>query len=98
MILESLVSDAATHLWDNWDDVLTGATIFAGIAHLVQTFPTPNNKYAQWVLGGVQWFVGQRLRGSNTMQGEGTLTKQVPRDTVNPPAKVDAPIQSPKEP
>jgi hypothetical protein len=44
------------------------------LGHMVQTFPTPANKYGQWFIGCIQWFVGQRLRSANTMQGNDTIT------------------------
>ncbi len=88
---------AGQNFWEHAQIFLTGSTALAFVAHMVQTIPTPESKWAQWLLGGVQWFVGQRIRAANTLQGEGTLTKQVPRDTENPPAKIDAPPAIPKE-
>lgn len=38
-------------------------------AHAVNTFPTPNNKYGQWVLGTCKWIVGQRVSGANAVNG-----------------------------
>lgn len=51
---------------------LAGSTVIGIIAHAVDTFPTPDNKYGQWLLGTVQFIVGQRLKGSNTVQGKDT--------------------------
>lgn len=87
----------AQNAWEHVQIFLTGSTALAFVAHMVQTVPTPESKWAQWVLGGVQWLVGQRIRANNTLAGEGTITKQVPRDTQNPPAKIDAPPAIPKE-
>lgn len=72
--LITMVGDAAAHLWSNWDDVLTGATAFGIIAHAVQSFPTPKNPYGSWLLGVVQFAVGQRQRAQNTVNGAQTLT------------------------
>lgn len=88
---------AGQNLWEHVQIFVTGATVLGIVAHMVQTFPTPQNKYAQWLLGSIQFIVGQRIRAINTVQGAGTLTKQVPRDTENPPAKIDAPPSIPKE-
>ncbi len=79
MLAESLVGTAVTHLWDNWDDVLTGATLLSLAGHLVNTFPTPKNQYGQWFLGGIQYIVGQRIAAKNTMQGENTMAVSIPR-------------------
>lgn len=94
MLADAVVGQNA---WEHIQIFLTGSTVLAFVAHMVQTIPTPENKYAQWILGGVQWLVGQRIRANNTLAGEGTVTKQVPRDTVNPPAKIDAPPSIPKD-
>jgi hypothetical protein len=87
----------AQNAWEHFQIFLSGATVLGIVAHAVQSFPTPENKYAQWLLGVIQYIVGQRIRAMNTLQGEGTVTKQVPRDTVNPPAKIDAPPSIPKD-
>lgn len=94
-----ILADAVVgqNVWEHVQIFLTGSTALAFVAHIVQTFPPPQNKYGQWALGSIQWLVGQRLRAANTMQGEGTITKQVPLDTVNPPAKIDAPLSPPKD-
>jgi|HubBroStandDraft_3_1064219.scaffolds.fasta_scaffold140780_1 hypothetical protein len=49
---------------------LAGSTVIGLIAHAVDTFPTPANKYGQWFLGNVQFIVGQRVKGMNTIQGK----------------------------
>lgn len=90
MLAESIIVKGIVHVFSNWDDVAVGMFLLGAIGHAVQTFPPPQNKYGQWFLGLIQWGVGQRLRAANTMQGEGTLTKQVPLDTKNPPVKIDA--------
>lgn len=57
------------HIFEHWGDWLGGATVFGLIAHGVNTFPPPENKYGQWFLGLVQFGVGQRIAGKNTLQG-----------------------------
>ena len=57
------------HFASNWDDVLFGATAVGVIAHAVNTFPTPANPYGRWLLGTVQYIVGQRIAGENTQAG-----------------------------
>lgn len=91
--------DAITgqNIWEHLKIFAGGSFALGFVAHIVQTFPPPENKYGQWALGSIQWVVGQRLRAANTIAGEGTLTKQVPRETQNPPAKIDAPPTIPKE-
>jgi hypothetical protein len=81
----------AQNAWEHVQIFLTGSTALAFVAHMVQTIPTPKSEWAQWLLGGIQWLVGQRIRATNTLQGDGTLTQPVDRTLQNPPAKIDAP-------
>lgn len=53
--------------WPPTVDFLTGATVIGLLAHAVDTFPPPTNKYGQWFLGCIQWFVGQRIKGSSNI-------------------------------
>jgi hypothetical protein len=78
---------AGQNFWEHLQIFASGSFFIGFVGHIVQTFPTPENKYAQWFLGSIQYLVGQRVRALNTIAGEGTLTKQVPRDTQNPPAR-----------
>ncbi len=64
------IVDILPHLLAHWGDVLTGATAVGIIAHAVNSFPTPTNKYGSWLLGVIQFAVGQRYIAANTMQGE----------------------------
>lgn len=48
---------------------LSGGTVFGIIAHAVNTFPTPSNKYGAWLLGCIQFAVGQRQVARNTLEG-----------------------------
>lgn len=48
------------HLASNWDDVLTGAVVWGTLSHAVNTFPQPKSALGQWVLGTIQFAVGQR--------------------------------------
>ena len=50
-------------------EFLSGATALGLIAHAVNTFPTPSNKYGSWPLGLIQFAVGQRTIASNTLKG-----------------------------
>ncbi len=63
------VGQVATHLWDHWQDVLTGATAVGIVAHAVNSFPTPSNVYGQWILGVIKYVVGQRVSGANAIAG-----------------------------
>lgn len=53
--------------------ILSGAAGFGIVAHAVNTFPTPINKYGAWLLGVVQFAVGQRVAAQNTFQGLQTM-------------------------
>lgn len=63
----------------HYRDLLEGAAALAIVAHAVNSFPTPVNKYGSWLLGVVQFAVGQRIAGANTMQGKDTVAAAVPR-------------------
>ena len=67
--LTTQVGQIAGHLWEHWQDVLTGATGFAFVAHMVNTAPTPKNAWLQWALGGIKWLVGQRVSAMNAFNG-----------------------------
>ena len=54
-----------------------GAAGLSLVAHAVNTFPTPTNKYGAWALGVVQYAVGQRVVAKNTLQGLQTEAKGV---------------------
>lgn len=47
-----------------------GMSTLAIVAHGVNTFPTPENKYGAWLLGWIQFAVGQRIAAANTRQGK----------------------------
>jgi hypothetical protein len=59
--------------------VLSSATVFGVIAHAVQSYPTPQNKYGAWLLGAIQYAVGQRERAMNTLVGSDTATAAIQR-------------------
>lgn len=47
---------------------LSGSTATGIVAHAVNTFPQPQNVYWRWLLGTIQWAVGQRTQGAATIQ------------------------------
>lgn len=59
---------------------LGGAATLSLIAHGVNTFPTPNNKYGAWLLGLIQYAVGQRVAAKNTMSLMDTIARGVPKN------------------
>lgn len=52
---------------------VAGGTALGIVAHAVNTFPTPTNKYGAWLLGTVQFAVGQRVAARNTLVGKDTM-------------------------
>jgi hypothetical protein len=58
---------------------LSGSTAMGIVAHIVQTFPTPKNKYWAWLVGSIQYAVGQRERAENTMELCDTKTIPIQR-------------------
>ena len=63
----SVLNDPIHNFTSHWDDMLFGATILGIIAHAVQSFPPSNNPYINWLLGIIQFAVGQRQRALTTL-------------------------------
>ena len=71
------------HWASNWDDLLAGAAALGIAAHAVNTFPTPQNKYGAWLLGTIQYIVGQRIAAANTLKGEQSVVTAVKTNGVH---------------
>lgn len=71
-----------------WQELSGNLTVFLLVAHMVSTIPVSSNKWVNWVVGGLQFAVGQRLRALNTMHGEMTLSQ--PAGPPPPPAPDDS--------
>lgn len=54
---------------------LAGSTALGLIGHAVNTFPVPDSAIAKWILGVVQFAVGQRLQATQTRNGNGNDQK-----------------------
>lgn len=65
--------------WEHISIALTSASAVGIVAHAVQSFPTPKNAYASWLLGVLQFAVGQRERALNTLNGADTKTESIQR-------------------
>jgi len=59
---------------------LSGSTVVGIIAHAVNTFPTPKSRMGQWLLGVIQYAVGQRISGMNTFQGLQSVVTSKPEN------------------
>lgn len=66
----------------NWGEhlsiFLSGATTLGIVAHAVNTFPTPKRPYGAWLLGVVQFAVGQRVSAKNTLNGLQSVVTAIP--------------------
>lgn len=51
---------------------LAGSTAMSLIAHAVNTFPVPTSQFGKWLLGLIQFAVGQRLEATQTRNGAGS--------------------------
>ena len=60
---------------------LAGGTALSVVAHAVNTFPTPKNPYGAWLLGTIQYAVGQRVAAKNTLQGKDTMAVGVEKQS-----------------
>lgn len=68
--------------------VFTGMGGLSALGHMVSTFPTPQNKYGQWLLGCVQYIVGQRLQAQQTVSGQANVNA-LASAAIAPPAKIE---------
>lgn len=70
-------------LFSHWGEhiglLMGGGFAMSAIAHGVNTFPTPENKYGAWLLGLIQYIVGQRVAAKNTLQGMDTVATGIPK-------------------
>ncbi len=64
------------HVADHWGDYLSGGLAISALGHAVSTFPVPQNVYGRWLLGTIQFIVGQRIQATATKEGT-TLQQQV---------------------
>jgi hypothetical protein len=62
-----------------WEHATIGATAIGIIAHAVNTFSTPINKHGSWLLGLIQYIVGQRVAAGNTFKGQDTQAIAIPK-------------------
>lgn len=60
-----------------------GSTALGLVGHAVNSFPTPENKYGQWLLGCIKFAVGQRQSAMNAIRGNDTVVSAVPQGTGN---------------
>lgn len=74
--MEQNFGPIATHVFF----FLSGSTFIGIVGHAVNTFPMPKSAIGRWFLGVLQYAVGQRLQGYNTMNDVGAA--QAARDTL----------------
>lgn len=67
--------------WEHFITFFAGASGMGLVAHAVNSFPTPINKYGQWFLGCIKFAVGQRVSAMNAFQGRDTMVVGVPQGT-----------------
>lgn len=82
-------TDILNNIWDHSLYFLAGSTGLSIVAHAVNTCPTPKNSYGAWLLGVVQYAVGQRVAARNTLQGKDTVAVGVDKP-INPAQVQDA--------
>lgn len=69
--------------WSHAIAVAAASSVFwSFVAHAVNTFPVPNNIYGRWLLGLVQWWIGQRDRALNTFSNQDTVTVPKPKSPL----------------
>jgi hypothetical protein len=58
----------------DWHSAIFGSIGLAILGHAVNTLPVPKNKWGQWIVGILQFSVGQINRSKNTVNGLDTVT------------------------
>ena len=70
--------------------ILGGVTAMGILAHAVNTFPQPSSPMGKWILGCVQFAVGQRLQAQTTMSAppfeQKPAANPVSEENSKPPA------------
>lgn len=56
------------NFWEHTTIFLAGSTALGIVAHAVNTFPTPSSPFGKWLLGIVQFVVGQRMQAQQNIQ------------------------------
>lgn len=74
------MSGIGEHLVNHWVDVIAGATFLGIASHALASFPPSSNKYVTWLLGVLQYAVGQRLQGSNNMGATQQMQQSAGKD------------------
>jgi len=76
-----------------WSHIYFHAMVFGSglsaaviVAHAVNTFPTPRNRYGAWLLGVIQFAVGQRVAAMNTLNGLQSVVTAAPTEQQKPKA------------
>ena len=64
IVTDSLIGN----IWEHVSIFATGAAALGIVAHAVNTFPTPKSDIGKWILGTIQYIVGQRLQSVQTKQ------------------------------
>ena len=71
------------YISQHWHMWAGNTAIILAVSHAVQGFPTPENKYGAWLVGSIQYFVGQRERALNTLAGQATVTTGITKTQEN---------------
>ena len=74
-----------SHFHFDLTSVLGGATVLGIVAHAVNTFPQPKSPIGKWLLGLIQYTVGQRIQAQSTMSAP--PFEQPNQTPETPPAK-----------
>lgn len=74
------MQDIVQHVTNHWGDMLGTAVFWTALGHAASTFPVPQNPYGRWLLGCLQYVVGQRIQSTATR--EGTTVQQKVADEV----------------
>lgn len=73
------MNDFFKHLTGETDAMVIASFMTLAVAHAVNTFPVPDNKYGRWLLGCVQWVFAFKGRAENTFKNTDTVTVPVPK-------------------
>ena len=77
--------------WKHVEMFFAGSTALGLVGHAVNSFPTPQNVYGQWLLGCIKFAVGQRQSAMNALRGNDTVVYAAPRKGTGDGEPTDPP-------
>lgn len=55
----------------HWQEVIGTAAVWSALSYAVETFPCPNNAYARWLVGILQFLFANKAKAKEAFKKEG---------------------------